>query len=119
MAKKKKYNLRCSCCGFKCNTEEELIKHCNKEHPENTQLLYTMIGKFGTLEQATIAYQTLQLDFQVLSRKIGTLTEDNARKHADLIRLSKAINVYNEAAQGITHTLNLLSSSLEPYSQPQ
>jgi hypothetical protein len=119
MAKKKKYNFRCSCCGFECDGELQLIQHCNKEHPENHLLLFSMIGRFGSLEHATVAYQTLQMDFQTLSRKIGTLTEENARKHAEMVRLSKAVNAYNEAASSITHTLNLLTSSLDPLRQPE
>lgn len=117
--KKKKVNFRCSCCGFECEKEAELIQHCNDEHPENYQLLFNMIGKFGTLEHATIAYKTLQMDYQTLTRRTTTLTEDNERKHSELVRLSKAINIYNEAAHGITHTLSLLNTSLEPYTKPQ
>lgn len=119
MGKKKKVNFRCSCCGFECEKENELIKHCNKEHPDNDHLLFDMLGKFITLEQATIAYKKLQIDLQMAILRGNNLVAECSKKNKELERLSKAINIYNEAASGITHTLNLLSSSLEPYKKPE
>lgn len=115
---KKHPNYRCSCCGFTCDKEDELLKHCAKDHPDDYELPYKMIGKFATVEQANIAYGKLMIDNQTLERKVRALENDKKNQHAELVRLSKAINIYNEAAKSVTSTLSLLSSSLEPYREP-
>lgn len=112
---KKKMNWRCSCCGFECEKEDQLLQHCAKAHPNDHDLPYKMVGKFATLEQANIAFGKLNIDNQTLERRIQTLENDKKHQHAELVRLSKAINIYNEAAKSVTSTLSLLSSSLEPY----
>ena len=119
MDKKKEKNYRCSACGFECEKEEELIAHCNKEHKHDPKLLFNMIGKFGSLEHATMAFNMMHSDYLTMVGKIEQLTKDNKKKDEELLRLSKAINIYNEAAHGITHTMSLLSSSLEPYQHPK
>ena len=116
---KKKMNYRCSACGFECEKEEELIAHCNKDHKHDPKLLFNMIGKFGTLEHATIAFNMMRSDYLTMVGKIEQLTKDNKKKDEELLRLSKAINIYNEAAHCITHIMSLLSSSLEPYQHPK
>jgi hypothetical protein len=112
---KKKMNYRCSCCGFECEKEDQLLQHCAKVHPNDHDLPYKMVGKFATLEQANIAFGKLMMDNQILIHKVQTLENDKKSQHAELLRLSKAINIYNEAAKSITSTMSLLSSSLEPY----
>lgn len=119
MGKKKGKNYRCNCCGFECDKEDELLRHCAKEHPDNYMLPYMMVGKFATLEQATIAFGKLNIDFRNLTTRAENLTKENKQKDEELLRLSKAINIYNEAAHGITHTMSLLSTSLEPYQNPK
>lgn len=59
---KKKMNWRCSCCGFECEKEEELLQHCAKDHPDDYKLAYMMTGKFATIEQANIAFGKLNID---------------------------------------------------------
>lgn len=118
MTKSKKDDYFCSSCGFGGN-KKELIAHCNKEHKHEPQILFDMIGEFGSLEAANIAYKKLQMDTQIYANRVR---EQNAKlkfKDDEISRLSKAINVYNEAASGISHTLNLLSTSLEPLREPK
>ena len=116
---KKKMNYRCSACGFECEKEEELIGHCNKEHKHDPKLLFNMIGKFGSLEHATMAFNMMRSDYLTMVGKIEQLTKDNKKKDEELLRLSKAINIYNEAARGVTHLMSLLNTSLEPYQYPK
>lgn len=117
MGKKKEPNFCCSCCGHECQKKEELIKHCDKEHKHQPEVLFDMLGEFVSLEAANIAYKKLLMDNRLFSARIIELNNKNKHQHAEMVRLSKAINIYNEAASGITHTLNLLSTSLDPYKE--
>lgn len=114
MAKKKDSDYLCKACGFGGN-KKQLIEHCNKAHKHQPEILFDMIGKFGSLEAANIAYKKLQMDTQVYLSRIREQNIELKHKDAELDRLSKAINIYSEAASGVTHTLNLLSTSLEPF----
>lgn len=116
---KKKMNYRCSACGFECEKEEELIGHCNKEHKHDPKLLYNMIGKFGNLEQATMAFNMLRSDYLTMVGKIDQLTKENKAQKTELVRLTKAINAYNESINNISSTLNLLSTIIDPIRLPE
>lgn len=114
MSKKKTPDYLCKSCGFEGN-KKELIEHCNKEHKHEPEILFDMIGEFGSLEAANIAYKKLLMDNRTFSSRIIELNGQNKKQHEELVRLSKALNIYNEASRSITHTMNLLGSSLEPF----
>lgn len=115
MGKKKEPNFSCSCCGFECQKQEELIKHCDKEHKHQPEVLFDMIVEFVSLEVANIAYKKILMDNKTLFSRVTELNKQNKHQHDELVRLSKAINIYSEAAHDITHTLSLLNTSLDPY----
>ena len=115
---KKKMNYRCSACGFECEKEEELIGHCNKEHKHDPNLLFNMIGKFGSLEHATMAFNMMLSDYLTMTGRVEQLMKENKQQKAELSRYAAAINIYNEAASGVSRTMNLLQSALAPFQEP-
>lgn len=115
---KKKINFSCSGCGFDCEKEQQLIDHCKDHHKHEPLVLFNAIGKFVNLEHATIAYKQLQKDLVLSNNTNRQLAQDNKAQAAEITRLSKAINAYNDASLSITSTLNLLSHALEPLRTP-
>ena len=115
---KKKMNYRCSACGFECEKEEELIAHCNKDHKHDPELLFNMIGKFGSLEHATMAFNMMLSDYLTMTGRVEQLMKENKQQKAELSRYAAAINIYNEAASGVSRTMNLLQSALAPFQEP-
>jgi len=115
---KKKMNYRCSACGFECEKEEELIAHCNKDHKHDPNLLFNMIGKFGSLEHATMAFNMMLSDYLTIVGRVEQLTKENKQQQAELNRYASVINLYNDAASSVTHTMNLLQSALVPFQEP-
>lgn len=118
MGKKKEKNYRCSACGFECEKEEELIAHCNKDHKHDPKLLFNMIGKFGSLEHATMAFNMMRSDYLTMTGRVEQLMKENKQQKAELSRYAAAINIYNEAASGVSRTMNLLQSALAPFQEP-
>jgi hypothetical protein len=100
-------NYRCSACGFECEKEEELIAHCNKDHKHDPNLLFNMIGKFGSLEHATMAFNMMLSDYLTMTGRVEQLMKENKQQKAELSRYAAAINIYNEAASGVSRTMKL------------
>lgn len=118
MSKAKKGDYLCKCCGFE-GTKNQLIKHCNKEHKHEPEILFDMIGEFGSLEAAKIAYKKVTMDMRTYNTLLSQYKTELKKKDAEISRLANAVNAYNEACSSVTHTFNLLSTSLEPVRVPK
>lgn len=117
MSKSKKDGYRCKSCGFE-GTKSQLIAHCEKEHKHEPEILFDMIGEFGSLEAATIAYKKLLMDTRTYNTLVSDLKSSNKLKQDEIVRLSKGIETFNETFNLISHTLALASKAIQPIQQP-
>ncbi len=117
--KKIKVNFRCSSCGFTCETEDELLKHCEKEHPDDHYLTWSMLGRFTNLDQAQLAYRELNQEILDLNSKQSELLKELkslsnlvTKQDNELKTLNTIAKLHAKTFTTIHGSLSLLSESI-------
>lgn len=110
--KSKKYNYRCSLCGESVKTEEDLIKHVKKEHPDNGDILFEMIGRFATIEDATKEYKGMKTLYLAVNDQNQTLRKQLRDYQIENERLVQIANAYRDYTHTASSSLGLLDKVL-------
>lgn len=113
--KKEKFNYRCSLCGEMCKNEEALIKHVKKEHPDNGDILFEMIGRFATIEDATKEYKGMRNLYHIVNDQNQTLKKQLQSYQEENERLVNIANAYRDHVHTASSSLGLLNKALSQY----
>jgi hypothetical protein len=110
--KSKKCNYRCSLCGEGVKTEDELIQHVQKEHPDNGDILFEMIGRFATIEDATKEYKGMKQLYLAVNDQNRTLQKQLRDYQVENERLVQIANAYRDHVNTTSSSLGLLDKVL-------
>lgn len=100
MKKKTRVNFRCSC-DYECQTRDQLIAHCRREHRDNGWCLWDAIGTTGDDFADTIA-KRLQEDRRETAERLRA-AEARASGYDKLVErwnaLTRAMHIGNLAME--------------------
>lgn len=98
---KKRPNWACGPCDFYCQTKDELIAHCQREHRDNGYLCWDQAGTLGS-QFADSAMETFRQKCIALQKRVDEAEVKAAAYDKLLVRwnaLCRAIHIGNLAMQ--------------------